>query len=66
MNSPFIYQFLLAMRSEIDKHKWIESEKAGHDIGLELAMIDWVMKYKSGWKQYYIANQYSSSLIKDS
>lgn len=27
---------------EIEKHKWIESEKVGHDIGHERASRDWI------------------------
>lgn len=29
---------------EMSRHKWIESEKAGYDLG-ENAMLDWVDKY---------------------
>jgi hypothetical protein len=36
---------------EILKHKWIESEKAGHDIGLDHALIDWVVKHRSKWRK---------------
>jgi hypothetical protein len=32
-------------------HKWIESEKAGYDIGFEHALIDWVVKYRSTWRE---------------
>ena len=28
-------------REEILRHKWIESEKAGYDIGFERALLDW-------------------------
>ena len=28
-----VYKEFLAEREEILKHKWLESEKAGHDIG---------------------------------
>ena len=31
---------------EINKHKWIESEKAGYDIGWNKALIDWVQNHK--------------------
>ena len=27
---------------EINKHKWIESEKSGRDIGFEQASRDWI------------------------
>ena len=29
---------------ELNRHKWIESEKAGHDLG-EAAYIDWVERF---------------------
>ena len=45
-----LYQEFLAEREEILKHKWIESEKAGRDIGFDAALIDWVSKYRSSWR----------------
>jgi len=36
---------------EIDKHKWCESEKAGHDVGIEWAREDWLKHYAENWKQ---------------
>ncbi len=44
-----LYKEHLAMREEINKHKWYESEKAGHDIGFIQAMIDWTVKFKTRW-----------------
>jgi len=35
---------------EMAKHKWIESEKAGYDLG-EQAMLDWVEKYSDSFKK---------------
>jgi hypothetical protein len=32
------------------KHKWIESEKAGTDIGFEKALCDWIVKHRSNWR----------------
>lgn len=32
-----------AIREEILRHKWIESEKAGYDIGWERASQDWMI-----------------------
>ena len=29
----------------IQQHKWVESEKHGHDIGLESAIKDWIGRY---------------------
>jgi len=34
-----LYQCFLEEREEILKHKWIESEKAGKDIGFEKALL---------------------------
>ena len=42
-----LYQEFLAEREEILKHKWIESEKAGRDIGFERALTDWIIKHLS-------------------
>lgn len=45
-----LYREFLAEREEILRHKWIESEKAGHDIGFEKALLDWVMRHRGGWR----------------
>ena len=41
----------LAEREEVLKHKWIESEKAGSDIGFEKALLDWIVKHRSSWRE---------------
>ncbi len=46
-----LYREFLAEREEIMKHKWLESEKAGHDIGFERALVEWVSKYRTGWRR---------------
>jgi hypothetical protein len=43
------YKEFLAEREEILCHKWIESEKAGYDIGFEGALLDWTLKHRSTW-----------------
>ena len=45
-----LYKEFLAERAEILKHKWIESEKAGKDIGFEKALLDWIVKHRSNWR----------------
>lgn len=32
----------------MDRHKWIESQQAGHDLG-SAASVDWVDRYWKGW-----------------
>lgn len=46
-----LYQEFLAEREEILKYKWLESEKAGYDIGFERALLDWIRKYRDNWRQ---------------
>lgn len=45
-----LYQEFLAEREEILRHKWIESERLGHDIGFERALLDWIRKHREGWR----------------
>ena len=47
VKNSVLYKEFLAEREEILKHKWIESEKAGSDIGFEKALLDWIVKYRS-------------------
>tara|TARA_R110000824_G_scaffold242328_1_gene430995 strand:- start:776 stop:1018 length:243 start_codon:yes stop_codon:yes gene_type:complete len=37
-------------RIEVLKHKWIESEKAGCDIGMEKAQKSWAKNHAKKWK----------------
>ena len=46
-----LYKEFMAEREEILKRKWIESEKAGADIGFEKALLDWIVKHRSNWRQ---------------
>jgi hypothetical protein len=46
-----LYKEFQAELNEILKHKWIESEKAGRDIGFEKALTDWIMKHRSKWRK---------------
>lgn len=50
VTNSVLYKEFLAEREEILKHKWIESEKAGADIGFEKALLDWIMKHRSNWR----------------
>jgi hypothetical protein len=45
------YKEFLVERQEVLRHKWIESEKAGYDIGFERALLDWTQKYRSAWRE---------------
>ena len=47
-----LYREFTAEREEILRHKWLESEKAGHDVGFEYALTDWIMKHRANWRKY--------------
>jgi hypothetical protein len=49
MQKDNLYQKFMELKNEIEKHKWIESEKQGNDIGFEKALVEWVTKHRSGW-----------------
>jgi len=46
-----LYQEFLAEREEILRHKWLESEKVGKDIGFERALLDWIRKHRDTWRK---------------
>ena len=51
VKNSVLYKEFLAERTEILRHKWIESEKAGKDIGFEKALLDWIVKHRSNWRE---------------
>ena len=50
LESSALYQQFLKEREEILKHKWIESEKVGKDIGFEKALLSWVCYHREKWR----------------
>ena len=52
MHNSSVYREFLAERNEILKHKWLESEKVGNDIGFEKALLDWIQKHRSNWRNF--------------
>jgi hypothetical protein len=51
MKHSTVYKEFLAERNEILKHKWLESEKEGSDIGFERALLDWIRKHRANWRK---------------
>lgn len=45
---------LRAVIHEIMDYKWLESEKAGRDIGLSTATKEWIAKYYDTWFHYNV------------
>lgn len=52
LKNTTLYQEFLAEREEIMKHKWIESERAGYDIGFERALTDWIVNHRAAWRRW--------------
>ncbi len=50
VTNSILYKEFLAEREEILRHKWLESEKAGQDIGFEKALLDWIVRFRSSWR----------------
>ncbi len=51
LRNSSLYREFQAEREEILRHKWLESEKAGYDIGFEWALTDWIMKHRAKWRK---------------
>ena len=54
-NNPYVKAHKIANaaleRIEILKHKWLESEKVGHDIGIKSAEKSWKEKHAKDWRK---------------
>ena len=50
--SDAVMELVRLQREEVAKHKWIESEKAGHDIGWDQAHADWLVKHFAEWERH--------------
>ena len=51
LKNSSLYREFQAEKEEILKHKWIESEKLGYDIGFDKALTDWIVKHRSNWRK---------------
>lgn len=50
LKSSSLYSRHEEINSEVDKHKWYESEKAGRDVGVDYAFFDWLLKHSNQWR----------------
>ncbi|MDP8259915.1 MAG: hypothetical protein P9L96_02775 [Candidatus Gygaella obscura] len=51
---------------EIDRYKWLKSERLGYDIGKEKAALEWIEQFGHVWLQVHKPRQYKSFLDKNS
>jgi hypothetical protein len=47
--------------AEINRHKWLESEIAGYDIGFEAAAENWLKNHAEAWVKYHINHSSKTS-----
>ncbi|VVM07187.1 hypothetical protein MAMC_01485 [Methylacidimicrobium cyclopophantes] len=52
LTNSALYREYLEEREEILKHKWLESEKQGRDIGFEKALLDWILHHRAAWREH--------------
>lgn len=53
MNREELKTYLDAQILEIQKYKWIESERQHHDIGFERAALEWINLYSDSFRYYW-------------
>ena len=51
VENSLLYKMFARQRDEILRYKWIESEKAGVDIGFEKALLGWLINHRSAWRE---------------
>jgi hypothetical protein len=51
-DEEFFKKDLEEQKAEMDSFKWIESEKAGHDVGKAVYLV-WVEKFAAIWRAYH-------------
>jgi hypothetical protein len=56
-DSSFL-EYCRAEHEEIDRHKWIESEKLGHDIGRDAAVHQWLRHYEGVYRRERITDHH--------
>lgn len=47
-------QFLADQLKEMEKHKWIESEKAHKDLG-DVVILEWIEMYAESYRNHWIS-----------
>ena len=47
------HAFMQSQISEIEIHKWLESEKAGHDLG-QKSVMEWIEKYSAKFRKKWL------------
>lgn len=57
MNRDELKSYLEAQVQEIQKYKWIESERQRQDIGFQRAALEWINLYSDGFRQSWFSQK---------
>ena len=61
MNREELKAYLDAQVQEIQKYKWIESERHRSDIGFERAAFEWISFYGDHFRQFWFRNHFAQT-----
>ncbi len=53
VQNSLLYKRFASERDEILRHKWLESEKAGVDVGFEKALLSWLIQHGQAWRDRF-------------
>ena len=51
MTSGDFDRMMESMKAEVARHKWFMSERAGHDVGEQVAVNDWSRYHQNKWME---------------
>lgn len=46
-----LHELMLDLETEVARHKWLASERAGRDVGWRAAEADWLQHHFPDWKR---------------
>ena len=61
MDREQLRTYLEAQLAEINRYKWLESEREHCDIGFERAAFEWIYQYGEAFRQGWLLNQHHTA-----
>ena len=61
MKSARYKKYLETQKKDMEKYKWLESEKAGRNLG-EVAILDWIKKYAKPYRKKWVMHDLELAL----
>lgn len=59
-----VYQYYQKELNEVLKHKWVESEKAGRDVGFNFALHSWIKNHREAWRESIKKPHHENEVLK--